>query len=267
MNDHRNQQMGSSASNSPNRTDLTLAPLLRSSINKYPVVRQQKMQWKILAKAVSAIFICEMRAAVRSLARNIRSIGNLNDKVQNQKQTVYLTHVKWVSGKEQLTKYFSRYGKIKDVSLFFDSETGLHRGFASVTFDHPDSAAAAIQNRPHVIDGDIVDVEAYMPIKKPSTDFKKIKMRTLHQVSRMSKVVTDRLFVTNLHWITGKDQLTKYFSKFAPVKRVHIPTRAGGFNAPDAFVIFENAEDVTKILNMKKAHKLDNRIIRIDSNQ
>jgi hypothetical protein len=33
-----------------------------------------------------------------------------------------------------------------------------------VTFDQPDGAAAAIQNRPHVIDGDIVDVEIYIPM-------------------------------------------------------------------------------------------------------
>lgn len=35
--------------------------------------------------------------------------------------TVFLTHVKWVTGKSQLEKYFSRYGKVQDVILFFVS--------------------------------------------------------------------------------------------------------------------------------------------------
>lgn len=37
-----------------------------------------------------------------------------------------------------------------------DPQTGLHRGFASLTFDRADSAAKALQQRPHVIDGDKV---------------------------------------------------------------------------------------------------------------
>lgn len=43
------------------------------------------------------------------------------------------------------------------VSVFIqDSESGLHRGFASLTFANAESAAAAVQQRPHVIDGDLV---------------------------------------------------------------------------------------------------------------
>lgn len=36
--------------------------------------------------------------------------------------------------------------------------TGLHRGFASLTFWDPDSAASAMQERPHIIDGDRVGI-------------------------------------------------------------------------------------------------------------
>lgn len=48
--------------------------------------------------------------------------------------------------------------------MFFDSETGLHRGFASVTFDSQEGATRAIEQRPHVIDGDRIDVEPYVPM-------------------------------------------------------------------------------------------------------
>uniref|UniRef100_A0A915LH73 RRM domain-containing protein n=1 Tax=Meloidogyne javanica TaxID=6303 RepID=A0A915LH73_MELJA len=67
--------------------------------------------------------------------------------------TIYLKHVKWVTGRSQLEKHFDRYGKIKDVSLFFDPKTGLHRGFASITFAHSDSVEGALRARPHFIDG------------------------------------------------------------------------------------------------------------------
>uniref|UniRef100_A0A7E4V5W6 RRM domain-containing protein n=1 Tax=Panagrellus redivivus TaxID=6233 RepID=A0A7E4V5W6_PANRE len=84
-----------------------------------------------------------------------------------QRQTLYLTHIKWVTGKQQVEKYFSRFGKVNDVAMFFDPETGLHRGFASVTFEKPEAATAAIQNKPHVIDGDVVGLELFMPLKSP----------------------------------------------------------------------------------------------------
>ncbi|KAI6175211.1 nucleoprotein [Aphelenchoides fujianensis] len=103
-----------------------------------------------------------MRYALRSLASIQTSGVKAAAKPQNQ---VFITHAKWVTGKEQLTRYFSRYGKVKEVSMFFDPITGLHRGFASVTFANSEGAHAAIQNRPHVIDGDIVNVEVFMPFK------------------------------------------------------------------------------------------------------
>ncbi|KAE9551233.1 hypothetical protein FO519_005544 [Halicephalobus sp. NKZ332] len=94
-----------------------------------------------------------------------RFFTQLSRVAEQQRQTVYLTHVKWVTGKQQVEKYFSRFGKVEDVTLFFDAETGLHRGFASVKFERPESATAAIQNKPHVIDGDLVGIEVFIPLK------------------------------------------------------------------------------------------------------
>ncbi|CEF69778.1 SRA stem-loop-interacting RNA-binding protein, mitochondrial [Strongyloides ratti] len=99
------------------------------------------------------------------LKLNIRNFSNEN-------KTVYLTHVKWITGKGQIEKYFSRFGKIKDVSLFFDPETGLHRGYASIEFQTPESALKTIEKGPHVIDGDLVNVELNVPNFKDSTKFK-----------------------------------------------------------------------------------------------
>uniref|UniRef100_A0AC35UAU8 RRM domain-containing protein n=1 Tax=Rhabditophanes sp. KR3021 TaxID=114890 RepID=A0AC35UAU8_9BILA len=73
-----------------------------------------------------------MRASLLNLCRIV--VRNTGDQ---RKQTVYLSHVKWV---RQIEKYFSRFGKVEDVSLFFDSETGLHRGFASLKFSTQESA-------------------------------------------------------------------------------------------------------------------------------
>ncbi|CAD6199543.1 unnamed protein product [Caenorhabditis auriculariae] len=103
-----------------------------------------------------------MRSAFRNVTTSIRKLIEPN--TQAPGQTVYLTHVKWITGKSQLEHYFKRYGQIQSVNMFYDSRTGLHRGFASITFEEKESASKAIEQRPHVIDGDRVDVEPYVPL-------------------------------------------------------------------------------------------------------
>ncbi|KAK6024073.1 hypothetical protein OSTOST_10125 [Ostertagia ostertagi] len=130
-----------------------------------------------------------MRSSLRCLGENIRRSIVHSNNGQSIGKTVYLTHVKWVTGKalhledndciiaaasvlfsDQLQDYFSRYGHVRSVNMFFDAETGLHRGFASVTFEHPESATKAMQQRPHVIDGDRIDLEPYIPMLSKKKD-------------------------------------------------------------------------------------------------
>uniref|UniRef100_A0A0K0FU03 RRM domain-containing protein n=1 Tax=Strongyloides venezuelensis TaxID=75913 RepID=A0A0K0FU03_STRVS len=91
---------------------------------------------------------------------------------RDDNRVIYLTHVKWITGSGQIEKYFSKFGEVEDVSLFFDPETGLHRGYASIQFQRPESALETIQKRPHVIDGNVVNVEFHVPNFKNSTKFK-----------------------------------------------------------------------------------------------
>ncbi|KAL7073847.1 hypothetical protein ACQ4LE_007598 [Meloidogyne hapla] len=84
--------------------------------------------------------------------------------------TIYLKHVKWVTGRSQLEEHFVRYGEIKDVSLFFDPKTGLHRGFASITFANSGSVEKALRTRPHIIDGAEILVEDRLPMERLKHD-------------------------------------------------------------------------------------------------
>lgn len=72
------------------------------------------------------IFLDQMRFSLRSFTRltsnfltDFSNIVTVNPVGNDHRSTVFLTHVKWVTGKSQLEKYFSRYGKVQDVLLFF----------------------------------------------------------------------------------------------------------------------------------------------------
>lgn len=55
-----------------------------------------------------------------------------------------------------LTKEFSKYGEIADAIVMHNTETGQSRGFGFVTFRHPSSAALAVKQSSHVVDGKMV---------------------------------------------------------------------------------------------------------------
>ena len=77
--------------------------------------------------------------------------------------TIFLKRIKWVTGRSELESHFSKFGGIKDIAMFFDPATGLHRGHASITFDSAQSAEEAIASGPHHIDGAMITAHFDMP--------------------------------------------------------------------------------------------------------
>lgn len=54
---------------------------------------------------------------------------------------------------EDLKKYFEKFGEIKSVIVMRDPNTGGSRGFGFCIFAESQSAAKAIENTPHTING------------------------------------------------------------------------------------------------------------------
>ncbi|CAD5224150.1 unnamed protein product [Bursaphelenchus okinawaensis] len=182
-------------------------------------------------------------------------------------QTVYLTHLKWVTGKQSIQNYFSRFGKVQDVNLYYDSKTGLHRGFASVTFAQIEGAKNVIRSCPHVIDGELVGVNNMMPVKEPIKNFKTFRMR-LSGLLAARTLVKDKpffdLFVGNIHWITGKDQISKYFSQFGEVSGAAVPLNpVTGMNRGYGFFSFADKQVQQQVLEGNKKHRIDGREVEI----
>eukprot|EP00080_Pristionchus_pacificus_P021187 PDM81207.1 nuaf-1 [Pristionchus pacificus] len=146
----------------------------------------ETLLWRPNSKEADTLRVRAMASSsgrVFTLARRCYSAVASSLPTSSTPQTLYLTHVKWVTGKGQIEKYFSRYGTIRSIDMFFDPQTGLHRGFASLTFDRADSAAKALQQRPHVIDGDKVDLQLYIPLHSKTKIFTTKTDRRQKQIS------------------------------------------------------------------------------------
>uniref|UniRef100_A0A914E636 RRM domain-containing protein n=1 Tax=Acrobeloides nanus TaxID=290746 RepID=A0A914E636_9BILA len=104
----------------------------------------------------------------------VRCAPSLTQREPERSRPLFISHMKWITGQTQLENYFSKYGNLKDISLYFDANTGLHKGYASVTFESPKSIEKVLKDKPHVIDGDIINVE----IEAPRTHNKRSTTRT-----------------------------------------------------------------------------------------
>ncbi|KAI1719871.1 RNA recognition motif domain-containing protein [Ditylenchus destructor] len=87
---------------------------------------------------------------------------------------VYLTNLKGETSKDQITKYFEKYGKVSLVTLYFDSKTGLHGGFGAVKFKNNEGVSRVLQKDQHLIDESLVNVEISMPSHDPRQKFETI---------------------------------------------------------------------------------------------
>ncbi|KAL3985441.1 RNA recognition motif family protein [Acanthocheilonema viteae] len=76
---------------------------------------------------------------------------------------IILKNVSWFTGEKDLKFHFGRFGKVQNVKLLYDWETGLHKGFAFVVFESIDDAIKAVQQRNHYINGRQVIAKIALP--------------------------------------------------------------------------------------------------------
>ncbi|VDK87088.1 unnamed protein product [Litomosoides sigmodontis] len=51
---------------------------------------------------------------------------------------LFVKRISWVTGASELSNHFSQFGKVRSIMLPFDLRTGLHKGFAFISFENND---------------------------------------------------------------------------------------------------------------------------------
>lgn len=55
--------------------------------------------------------------------------------VQRKSPELFVKKISWITGAKELADCFSQFGKVTNVTLPFDLQTGLHKGFAFISFE------------------------------------------------------------------------------------------------------------------------------------
>nr|CAB3253735.1 heterogeneous nuclear ribonucleoproteins A2/B1-like [Phallusia mammillata] len=153
---------------------------------------------------------------------------------------LFVGGLSWATTDDKMRDYFSQYGMVIECKVMKDKVTDNPRGFGFVKFENPDSVAAVMKARPHVLDEKQVDAK---PCTPKDVQQKKKEADRLH-------VTTHKIFVGGLPRDISEEEVKSYFNSFGTVLEVNFAiSKLDNKNKGFGFVTFSDADGAQKAIS------------------
>ncbi|GAB1607231.1 heterogeneous nuclear ribonucleoprotein A2 homolog 1-like [Argonauta hians] len=137
---------------------------------------------------------------------------------------------------ENLRNHFVKWGEVVDCVIMKDSATQKSKRFGFVTFKDPNSLDMTQKERPHTIDGKVVDTKRAMP----------------RDEAQENKITVNKMFVGGLDESTSEDQIRELFGSYGDLEKVEmIKDRSTGKPKRFCFVTYNDHDCVDKCVIQK----------------
>jgi RNA recognition motif-containing protein len=172
-----------------------------------------------------------------------------NDKDTEQFRKLFIGGLSLSTTEERLRSYFEQWGELVDAVVMKDRQSNRSRGFGFVTYRDPEMVDAAQSNRPHEIDGKVVESKRAMPREESNQP--------------ESHTTVNRLFVGSLRKDAVADDLRTVFSKYGNITDCEVVCwKETGESRGFGFVTFDDYDPVDKIM-LNKPHYLNSNRIEV----
>ncbi|KAL4646195.1 heterogeneous nuclear ribonucleoprotein A1-like [Arapaima gigas] len=139
---------------------------------------------------------------------------------------------------DSLRAHFEQWGTLTDCVVMRDPNTKRSRGFGFVTYSSVKEVDAAMEARPHKVDGRVVEPKRAVSREDSSKPG--------------AHMTVKKIFVGGIKEDTEEHHLRDYFQQFGKIEVIEIMTdRASGKKRGFAFVTFDDHDSVDRIVIQK----------------
>ncbi|XP_073402367.1 heterogeneous nuclear ribonucleoproteins A1 homolog [Dendrobates tinctorius] len=164
-------------------------------------------------------------------------------KEPEQLRKLFIGGLSFETTDDSLRHHFEQWGTLTDCVVMRDPMSKRSRGFGFVTYMSAEEVDAAMDARPHRVDGRVVE-------PKRAVSREDSQRPGAH-------LTVKKIFVGGIKEDTEEDHLRDYFEKYGKIEVVEIMTdRANGKKRGFAFITFEDHDSVDKIV-IQKYHTIN----------
>ncbi|XP_068777720.1 heterogeneous nuclear ribonucleoprotein A1 isoform X1 [Struthio camelus] len=163
---------------------------------------------------------------------------NESPKEPEQLRKLFIGGLSFETTDESLRSHFEQWGALTDCVVMRDPNTKRSRGFGFVTYSSVEEVDAAMNARPHKVDGRVVE-------PKRAVSREDSQRPGAH-------LTVKKIFVGGIKEDTEEHHLRDYFGQYGKIEVIEIMTdRGSGKKRGFAFVTFDDHDSVDKIVIQK----------------
>ncbi|KAK5953112.1 nuclear localization sequence binding protein [Knufia fluminis] len=180
-------------------------------------------------------------------------------------KNLFVGNLSWNVDEDMLRETFGEHGELTGVRVMYDRATQRAKGFGYVEFANASDAAAAYKAKKGFgLDGREMNVD-WASVKPDNPNKMQDRRQTYgDQLSEPS----DTLFVGNLSFDVGQEQVSEAFAPYGTIMSVRLPTdQQTGSPKGFGYVTFSSIEETKAALEAMQGGYVGSRPIRLDYSQ